>query len=360
MSSGRAGAVLVGVFLTVYSVAAFAATPMTVRDEFNAASYNGSDGSHPWNGPWTEIGESDGPSSGDVRVRPGSCASGRCVRIEATAAQIGVRRNVDLSEAITATLTYRVASAGGAAGDLLVRVSSNSGASWSTIASHDTSPQLPATNTVDIAPWAGSGTAISFVAQLSSGRVTVDDITVNADLPDATTSTTAPPASTTTTTTPGTTTTTTLPGPTTTTTTLPGATTTTTSPVEQTGTTTTTVPGATTTTLPGATTSNLSPATTIVADGSIAAPASDAPPPAKHEGSGNKPVPSRPAGDAGSELAAESTADPQEIAAPPEPDEPTVPTTMLGVAAETLPLMSAQLVVLGLGVAVFLGSGKQR
>lgn len=39
-----------------------------LRDEFNATSYNGSEGSLPWETAWTEIGETDGPLTGDVAI----------------------------------------------------------------------------------------------------------------------------------------------------------------------------------------------------------------------------------------------------------------------------------------------------
>jgi hypothetical protein len=40
----------------------------TVRDEFNAVSYGNNDGTQSWSGDWAEIGESDGPASGDVNI----------------------------------------------------------------------------------------------------------------------------------------------------------------------------------------------------------------------------------------------------------------------------------------------------
>ena len=37
-------------------------------DGFNARTFSGTDGSLPWSGDWQEVGEGDGPTSGDVGV----------------------------------------------------------------------------------------------------------------------------------------------------------------------------------------------------------------------------------------------------------------------------------------------------
>ena len=42
-----------------------------VRDEFSSISFSANDGSQNWAGDWLESGESDGPSSGDLRISSG-------------------------------------------------------------------------------------------------------------------------------------------------------------------------------------------------------------------------------------------------------------------------------------------------
>ncbi len=98
----------------------------TVRDEFNAVSYSGNDGSQSWSNDWQEIGESDGASSGQVLV------SGNSLRIDGSATgstDIGLSREVDLSSATVATLTfdYRVQDDAGGEGTTRIEVSDNGG-----------------------------------------------------------------------------------------------------------------------------------------------------------------------------------------------------------------------------------------
>ena len=82
----------------------------TVRDEFNENVYSNNDGSVNWSSSWQEWGESDGVSSGRVRVYYSSrCAAGNCLRIGGDESSIegrGAGREVNLSNATTATLTY--------------------------------------------------------------------------------------------------------------------------------------------------------------------------------------------------------------------------------------------------------------
>ena len=82
----------------------------TFRDEFGAISYSGNDGTLSWAAGWVELGESNGSSSGRVRVVSDSrCVAGNCLRIGADEESIngrGAQRGADLSGATSATLTF--------------------------------------------------------------------------------------------------------------------------------------------------------------------------------------------------------------------------------------------------------------
>ena len=74
-------------------------TPESVMDQFNTnGSGAGNDGTVNWAGNWVEINESDGFGSGHVRVSSNS--------LEIRHRNRGAYRSVDLSEALTATLSF--------------------------------------------------------------------------------------------------------------------------------------------------------------------------------------------------------------------------------------------------------------
>jgi hypothetical protein len=254
MASGRfiRLGVIVLLSFTLYgamSGSAYADVDESARDEFAAISYSGSDGTISWTGAWSEIGESDGPSSGIIDVVNSSrCAVANCLRFGGDAADIdghGVWREVDLSGALSAQLTFRLRREpmGPTPGAVAVAISGNGGGSWSTLATYDffgNANQIDAS--FDVAAYGGPNTRIRFLCGGTgvSGHIYVDDIEITAWFldPASTTTTSRPPEPTTTTTTqapePTTTTTTQAPEPTTTTTTQapePTTTTTTQAPV---------------------------------------------------------------------------------------------------------------------------------
>lgn len=270
----RAGAFVVVAFLLTAIPGAYAQqspSVLTASDTFERANYKGSNGTERWSKPWREIGERDGHKKGSITVASNSACNGSSCLVMAGGTSgftgsRGVYRSVDLGNDISHG-TFRFAYsrvAGG--GTLLVAISGNSGATYTTIASiplDRTDPGMKSVN-VNAGDTLGSGTMVRFLAvDLTPGtKVYVDDVLITAvEAPIATTTTTTttttrPPGPTTTTTTraPGPTTTTTItvpPLPTTTTTTSPRPTTTTTVlPPLPTSTTTSTTeaPGPTTTT----------------------------------------------------------------------------------------------------------------
>jgi hypothetical protein len=77
----------------------------TFRDEFNAQTFSGDDGSLSWAGDWQEVGESDGPTSGDVLVDADESNYQLRIRDNDNGGE-GVEREADLSSAGTVTLSF--------------------------------------------------------------------------------------------------------------------------------------------------------------------------------------------------------------------------------------------------------------
>ena len=106
--------------LNAHLAGAAAAGSETVSDNFDAISYSGSNGSVAWSGSWIETGESDGPTTGRVRVvSEASCAAGGCGLLTAGGTtSAAMQRQADLSGASNATLsfTYRRTRGGGRRG----------------------------------------------------------------------------------------------------------------------------------------------------------------------------------------------------------------------------------------------------
>ncbi|MFZ0492802.1 MAG: hypothetical protein WAM81_06340, partial [Acidimicrobiia bacterium] len=176
MTSGqfiRLGVVVV-LFSTLYGVmsgSAYAGVDESARDEFAAISYGGSDGTIDWTGAWSEIGETDGPTSGVIDVVNSSrCAIANCLRFGGDAADIdghGVWREVDLSAATSAQLTFSYRREPmGPTGAVAVAISGNGGGSWSTLTTYDffgNANQIDAS--FDVSAYSGPNTRIRFLCE---------------------------------------------------------------------------------------------------------------------------------------------------------------------------------------------------
>ena len=81
---------------------------VNVRDEFNSKSFSGSDGTASWSGDWQEVGESNGPVNGAIKVRSPqgfSCPNTECLIVGADrSTNRSVTREADLSGAVSASL----------------------------------------------------------------------------------------------------------------------------------------------------------------------------------------------------------------------------------------------------------------
>jgi len=236
-----------------------AAASGSYRDDFNAISYSGDDGSLSWSGSWLEVGESDGAGGGRVRVvSDAECAAGSCGRLVGTGnVTRGLRRQADLTGATDAnfTFSYRRTKVGSKPATVRISVSSNGGVSWSTLATIalDSTDATDQSRNYAITGFATSQTQVRFQLESAPGEAGdfhLDAVEIAAGFPDPTTTSSTSATTTTTTTIPTTTTSTTVPP------------TTTTSPPPST--TTTVAPPPTTSTPPGGTTTTTSPSTTTV------------------------------------------------------------------------------------------------
>jgi hypothetical protein len=247
---------------------AFAGAPTPeFLDTFAAQDYNGSDGTLEFNGPWVEIGESDGPTSGFVWVWDHEYCDGKyCLKIGGSdddAAGHGAYRAIDLGGAASAKLCFddgRQLLDDASSGTAAVQISPDGGDTWNTldtISLDKDDGSLSFHRNYSIDDFATSNTVIRFKiteAENLDAYWLVDNVTVEATFATPTTTSTKPSE---TTTSSSTSTTTSSPKTTTstrTTTTTHSRTSTQKKPDEPDGTTTTTVLRTTKTTVPRATT----------------------------------------------------------------------------------------------------------
>ncbi|MHC4387306.1 MAG: S8 family serine peptidase [Planctomycetota bacterium] len=158
----------------------------TIRDEFEAVSYGGSNGTQNWNGDWQEIGESDGPENGFLQVVPdGSMRVGHeNAKDQPT---FSLTREANLSGATTATLTYDyVAQNNGNDGSVSVQVSGDWGLTWDTLVTYPYDAGSGSAS-FDISSYISSDTQIRF--ELASETkikmyLYVDNIQIEYDDPE--------------------------------------------------------------------------------------------------------------------------------------------------------------------------------
>ncbi|GMQ94105.1 MAG: hypothetical protein BMS9Abin12_1589 [Acidimicrobiia bacterium] len=265
---------MAALIIVIAALPALATTPTPnaiFLDKFTTQSFSGNDGTYDFAGPWLEISESNGPTSGFVWVWDHSyCDGAYCLKMGGTSSEVaghGASRAVDLGDATWAELSFdygRQLLAGESSGEAVIQVSSNGGGNWKKLETIDLDADdggVIIHETLDITEWATPNTVIRFKIFDADGiniYLMFDNVRIEAIFETASTTTTTGPKATTTTVPPTTTTTTTtVPPTTTTTTTKPRETTTTSAPHQKVlaDTTTTTRPGeTTTTTLPPTTT----------------------------------------------------------------------------------------------------------
>jgi len=166
----------------------------TVRDEFNAVSYSGNDGDHAWDGPWQEMGESNGPTQPYIHVVGSSyCAEGNCLQLGADWSFFfdgrWVARAADLDGTIHATLRFDYWRRG-SWGDIAVFASTNGGYTWSTLADLSWSgsdTQLQHAE-IDLSDYASEHTIICFGGRANSsygGGIYLDNVEIDYLAPTA-------------------------------------------------------------------------------------------------------------------------------------------------------------------------------
>ncbi len=156
----------------------------TFRDELNAIAYNGDDGSAGWSSDWQDNdSQYPGPIGGtiyvvDIPACP-SAGSTYCLAFEANKGH-SVTREVDLSAAASATLTYAYAHEPlGGLVRILVEVSSDGGQSWTVLKSYSADTQADGSETFDLSSYLASNTQIRFRdAQDLGKKLYIDDVQI--------------------------------------------------------------------------------------------------------------------------------------------------------------------------------------
>ena len=162
-----------------------------VSDSFPSISYSQNNGSKNWTGDWVEVNEFDGTSAGIARVRNDLCTSGNCLRLgvpsgnsQQTYSNRGVLREVDLSGATSATLTFDYRG-GRSRGNqtVVLSISNDGGSNWNTLQSYVINRNNTPTGTAffDITAYATSNTQIRFLATGNNAVVGmyIDDIDIS-------------------------------------------------------------------------------------------------------------------------------------------------------------------------------------
>ncbi len=147
--------------------------PYRVLDQFNTRTFDGDNGNVSWSDDWQEIGESDGPTSGDVQVRSNS---GRdyVVRLrDNDNGGEGIQRRVDISSCQKAALSYEYRRVGldGSGDNVQISISGDGGSSWDNLAvvAGPASDGTYNTDSFDISSYISSNTTIRFQTSSSMG-----------------------------------------------------------------------------------------------------------------------------------------------------------------------------------------------
>ena len=150
----------------------------TLRDEFNAQVWSGSDGTLSWATDWLEWGEGGTPTGGDIMVMDDQGPYSARVRDNGTSSNgAGIRREADLSAYATATLSfdYRRDGPDNANDYVTVDVSDNGGATWTELdrfigeGTNTADPDYVSTS-YDISAYMSVNTRIRFLSSPNFGN----------------------------------------------------------------------------------------------------------------------------------------------------------------------------------------------
>ncbi|MEO0616216.1 MAG: S8 family peptidase [Pseudomonadota bacterium] len=155
----------------------------SLLDSFDHKSFANNNGGISFSSDWHEVGESNGPGTGDLEVDNDDdlCASGRCIQIETVTVGDALVRGANLAQAGKAKVNYVFSHTSG--GAVAFEVSSDGGINWSTLATHimDKDRKKKSVN-FDITPWLSDDLRVRFrVAQANSwGKMGIDDFEIKA------------------------------------------------------------------------------------------------------------------------------------------------------------------------------------
>lgn len=158
-----------------------------IQDRFNSDSFSNNDGNENWSNSWTELGESNGPNSGNVWVYNNALEIGGAGFLLATnITGSGAQRAADLSSALSASLSVDMWRAGVGSASLALQVSTN-GSTWTTINNFAFSSLSTSRNTYsfDISAYTSATTSVRLIASgsvgglLSSGYFYTDNVSIN-------------------------------------------------------------------------------------------------------------------------------------------------------------------------------------
>jgi hypothetical protein len=159
-------------------------TVETVADQFNSISYSGNDGSQNWSNNWLEIGESDGPGAGSVRVV--NSFQSYALRIGRFAKGKGLVREADLSSATFAMLTFDWWRGGPYYGnDTTVDISGDGGATWTTLLTIPNGRSMGShSESFDVSAYIAPNTRIRFIANdwWGNGYIYFDNVQLEYDI----------------------------------------------------------------------------------------------------------------------------------------------------------------------------------
>ena len=150
-------------------------------DTFDYESFANNNGSISFASDWHEVGESNGPGTGDLEVDNDDdlCASGRCIQIDTVTVGDALVRSVNLARAGAAQVNYVIGHTDG--GAVAFEVSSDAGKHWSTLTTHVMDKDRENVSaSFDITPWLSDDLRVRFrVAQATSwGKMGIDNFEI--------------------------------------------------------------------------------------------------------------------------------------------------------------------------------------
>jgi trimeric autotransporter adhesin len=145
----------------------------TVLDTFSSASYTNNDGTQIWSSGWVETDSGAGPTVGKVQI-----AGGR-LRIDAAPSAPNIYRQVDLSAASTATLSYSFdATTLATSALMLVQITGDGGASYTTLATYGAGATT-GTPSHDITAFMSGNTRVRVInSSNGAGSILFDDVQI--------------------------------------------------------------------------------------------------------------------------------------------------------------------------------------